>query len=57
MDVGRGLESRPEWEDGLDERTSGKDLQDDDGSNNDGVSHVRYGRPGPMEKSETGRQC
>lgn len=45
------------WEDGLDGRTSGKDLQDDDDdSDNDGDSHVPYGRPGPMEKSETSRQ-
>lgn len=58
MGVGRGLERRPEWEDGLDERTSGKDLQDnDDDPNNDGVCHVRYGRPGPVERSENSREC
>lgn len=38
------MERRPEWEDGLDEKTYGKDLQDnDDDSNNDDVYHVRYG--------------
>ena len=35
-----GLEKRPEWKDGLDEKTSGKDLQDDD---DDDVNPVRYG--------------
>lgn len=36
-----GLEKRPEWKDGLDEKTSGKDLQDDDDHHH--VNPVRYG--------------
>lgn len=38
-----GLERKPGWKDGLNEKTSGKDLQDDDDNNNDNVSHIRYG--------------
>lgn len=46
-----GWDRRPEWKDGSGEKTSGKDLEDNDNeTNNDGVYHVRYGPTWPLEK-------
>lgn len=50
-----GLEKRPEWKDGLDEKTSGKDLQDDDDHHH--VNPVRYGPTWAQSKRLRSEGC
>lgn len=52
-----GWEKRPGWKDGLDEKTSGRDLRDAAGGGNGDVNHVRYGPPWACRKRLRSEGC
>lgn len=52
-----GWEKRPGWKYGLDEKTSGKDLQDDAGDGNSDVNHAEVRAIGLSERLRSEGCC